>query len=116
MWKSYIPIPNFLSYNFWNTNAFINDNSPKFILLCICLLSLLLLLSAIALFDRKPVVLFAYAFGTCTLIWFAYEKFFGSLRHHGHLFILFIACIWISNFYPESKHSVISCIKGVTNF
>ncbi|OWY69450.1 hypothetical protein B7486_20555 [cyanobacterium TDX16] len=116
VWKSYIPIPNFLNYNFWNTNAFINDNSSKLVLLCICLLSLLLLLSAIALFNQKPIVLFAYAFGTCTLIWFAYEKFFGSLRHHGHLFILFIACIWISTFYPESNRPMISFIKGASKF
>jgi hypothetical protein len=116
VWKSYIPIPNFLNYNFWNTNAFINDSSSKLILLCICLLSLLLLLSAIALFNQKPVVLFAYTFGTCLLIWFAYEKFFGSLRHHGHLFILFIACIWISTFYPESNRPVISFIKGAAKF
>jgi len=116
VWKSYIPIPNFFNYNFWNTNILINDNSSKLVLLCICLLSIALLLSAIALFNQKPVVLFAYTFGTCSLIWFAYEKFFGSLRHHGHLFILFIACIWISNFYPQSNHSVIRSIKGLSKF
>lgn len=116
VWKSYIHIPNFFDYNFWNTNIFINDDSSKLILVCVCLLSLVLLLSAIALFNQKPVVLFAYTFGTCSLLWFAYEKFFGSLRHHGHLFVLFIACVWISTFYPESDRAVIYPIKGLSKF
>lgn len=116
VWQSYIPIPNFFDYNFWNTNIFIQNDNSKLILVCVCLLSLVLLISAIAIFNEKPVVLFAYTFGTCGLLWFAYEKFFGSLRHHGHLFVLFIACVWISTFYHRSNHSIIYPINGLSKF
>jgi hypothetical protein len=32
---------------------------------------------------------------------FLYVKFFGAMRHHGHFFILFIVCLWISEYYPD---------------
>lgn len=122
VWKSYIPVPNFFNYNFWNTNFFVNNDSSKLITLCICLLSLILLFSATVLFFQQPVALFAYTFGTSSLIWFGYEKFFGDLRHHGHLFILFIACLWIANYYSPSdsrfqaRNVAIARIKNLSVF
>jgi hypothetical protein len=65
--------------------------------------SLGLLYFSILLFSQKPVVLFLYLTGTLGLLLLMYEKYFGFSRHHGHLFIWLIACLWISNYYPKSN-------------
>jgi hypothetical protein len=63
------------------------------ILLC---LSFLLLL-------KKPKALILYLIGSFGILAFTYVKYLGRVRHHGHLFILFIACLWISNYYPDKE-------------
>jgi hypothetical protein len=100
IWRSYIPIPNFFQYQFWNTNILINGDSVARI--CAISLTIIILLYSAALFIRKPIVLFLYLCGTCGFLVFSYTKFIGSLRHHGHLFFLFLACVWISSFYIKS--------------
>jgi hypothetical protein len=105
--KSYIPIPQIFDFNFWNTNIF-----PPAISL---LLSIILLCFAICIFIRKPFVLFFYLSGTFGILLFAYTKIRGVLRHHGHLFILFIACLWLYHYYQNSSWSI-PRFKRFTNF
>jgi hypothetical protein len=89
VWKSYVPIPT-LDYHFWGTNL-ISD--PRWQ----ALLSLLLLAFGLLLFLRQPFPLTLYALGTAGLLTFTYVKYPGSLRHHGHLYLLFIASLWLSS-------------------
>ena len=108
IWKSYITIPNFFEYRFWNTNIFIENpiflsNISGVLGLFAFVFSLILLLISTALFVRKPVVLFLYLSGTCGILLLCYSKYLGYLRHHGNLFILFLACLWIANFYRQSN-------------
>ncbi len=98
--RSYIPIPNFFQDQFWNTNILINGDSIARI--CAISITIIILLYSAALFIRKPIVLFLYLSGNCGILLFTYTKFIGSLRHHGHLFFLFLACLWISSFYIKS--------------
>lgn len=99
--RSYIPIPNFFEYRFWNTNVFINDN--LILRTCAISITIIILLYCAALFIRKPIVLFLYLSGTSVFLVFSYTKFQGSLRHHGHLFFLLLACLWISSYYIKSE-------------
>ncbi len=95
LWTSYVPIPK-LDYHFWNTNILTSQRlkvSLSFIVLSLSLLSLV----------KKPIPLFFYFLGTISILAFTHVKYFGFLRHHGHLFIIFIASIWISNNYPEKE-------------
>jgi len=89
LWKSYVPLPA-LDYHFWGTNL-IGD--PRWQ----ALLSLLLLAFGLLLFLRQPLPLTLYALGTAGLLTFTYVKYPGSLRHHGHLYLLFIASLWLSS-------------------
>jgi hypothetical protein len=112
IWRSYIPVPKFYNYNFWSSNILM-DGSP-YIEILGCILALGLLIFSSSLFIQKPVVLFLYLSGTFSILLFSYVRFFGSLRHHGHLFILLVACLWISNYYKESsfmKTRVIDCLN-----
>ncbi len=92
VWESYVPLPSF-QMHFWNTN-FIGQPYLKF-----CL-ALLLLGLACWRFRRQPAVLLWFSLGTLALLSFTYTKYFGSIRHHGHLFILFLAACWLSPDFP----------------
>lgn len=100
IWNSYVPIPIPFKLNFWNTNILFAF--PIKAPLWAFLFSLGLLFASIMLLIHKPFPLFAYLCGTLGIIAFTYLKFPGSLRHHGHLFILFLACLWISSYYDKS--------------
>ena len=115
IWGSYIPIPDFFTYHFWNTNIVWNTSLfpsldvPTHIrdinirdIVC-AVLSLGLLAFSLALFARKPVPCFSYLSGTFGILAFTYLIYFGRLVHHGHLFILFVACVWISRYYGETR-------------
>ncbi len=95
-WKAYIPVPEFM-----NTKFITSTILPSRIVAAI--LSILLLCFSFLLFVRKPVVAFLYTSTTIVLLIFSYFIYFGELRHHGHLFILFIACLWISDYYTDTK-------------
>ncbi|ARV61978.1 hypothetical protein BZZ01_28135 [Nostocales cyanobacterium HT-58-2] len=97
--NSYIPIPQIVNYHFWNSNIFVTI--PKISLL----FSITLLFLAICIFIRKPVVLFLYLIGNFGILSFTYIKFWGQLRHHGHLFILFIVCLWLCNYYNNFENN-----------
>jgi len=88
VWKSYFPLPA-LDYHFWGTNL-ISD--PRWQ----ALFSVILLAFGLLLFRRQPLPLLLYALGTAGLLTFTYVKYPGSLRHHGHLYLLFIAGLWLS--------------------
>jgi hypothetical protein len=100
IWRSYIPLPKFFEYQFWNTNILLNRDSISTI--CAISITIIILLYSTALFIRKPIVLFLYLSGNCGFLVFSYTKFQGNLRHHGHLFFLFLVCLWISSYYIKS--------------
>ena len=95
VWRSYVPIPD-LKYNFWGTNIITNSYLSS-------LLSISLLVFSVLLFVRQPAVLFLYCLGTLGLLSFTYVKYFGSIRHHGHLYVLLITCLWLSFYYPDRE-------------
>ncbi|GAK51411.1 hypothetical protein U14_02655 [Candidatus Moduliflexus flocculans] len=88
VWKSYVPLPQ-PSLHFWNTNIVTSLNVQtilSFILLAICS----------GYFFRFPTIFLLYGFGTLTILLFSYMKYLGSIRHHGHLFFLFVVALWLS--------------------
>ncbi|MGB3655551.1 MAG: hypothetical protein WBA41_30680, partial [Rivularia sp. (in: cyanobacteria)] len=99
IWYSYIPIPNFFEYHFWSTNITSISFILKFFASC---MSLFFLFFTVFLFVDKPIVLFLYLSSTFGIFLFGWIKFQGTLRHHGNLFIIFLACIWISQFFDKS--------------
>ena len=66
---------------------------------------LVLLLSA-ALLVRRTVPFLVWCSGTFGLLLFTYVKFIGSVRHHGHLFLLFIACLWLASHYHDTRYKM----------
>ena len=100
--RSYLPIPNFFKYQFWNTTIFIIGDKKAIGVL----FSLGLLTFALILFARKPVGFFLYTTGTFGILFFLYFKVVGWLRHWGHLYVIFIICLWISSSYDFCMSSL----------
>lgn len=100
IWKVYVPIPHISSYHFWDSN--ILTNGPIILKLLALFLSLCLFAIAIALFIKRPVILFMYISSTLGILLFHYLKFKGSLRHSGYLFFIFLACWWLLEYSSES--------------
>lgn len=88
LWRGYLPLPQF-KVNFWNTN-FLNS-TPMQAIGAAALVAL-----AVLVLSSRPTVLLLYATGTSMMLAFMHIKHFGQLRHHGHLFILLISCLWLS--------------------
>ena len=107
IWESFVPLPA-AQYHFWDTNI-IADPYLKFFL------SLLLLAFPILSFLRQPLMLGIFALGALEILTFGYTKYFGSIRHHGHLFILFLSCLWLSGSFP-SKELTGPLAKGLADF
>ena len=95
MWNSFVPIPT-LSKHFWNTN--IVTAVPL-----AAILSLVVLGISMLYFLRQPVVMTTYVAGLGALFVFKYVKVMGDVRHDGHAFILFLACLWLARKVPESQ-------------
>jgi hypothetical protein len=90
--NAFFPIPQF-TFHFWGSNLL--DRLPASSVVKLVLSGLILIL-AILLLRRSPTALLTYLSGTIGLLAFFYTKYFGSIRHHGFLFMLFIASVWIS--------------------
>lgn len=87
LWRAYFPMPG-LALRFWNSNI-IDDGSAA-------ALSWIPLGFSIALFYRRPLILFLYLFNLTEILLF-HSLWTGLMRHLGHIFILFIACLWLSH-------------------
>ena len=99
--RAFFPIPIF-TFHFWGSNFLDRFPSASQVKL---FLSVLTVLFAIGLLLRKPTVLLMYLCGTIGLLAFFYAKYFGSIRHHGFLFMLFVAAVWLSHSSYEAKLS-----------
>jgi hypothetical protein len=99
IWYSYIPIPKFWEYHFWTKNI---TNDSLILTFFAFIMSSFLLFYSIIIFIDKPIVLLLYLSGTGGIILFTWLKYQGALRHHGNLFIIFLACIWISRLVRKS--------------
>ena len=89
--EAYLPLP-VPSQHFWGTHWLEQaytfrswQTAISLVLLAVVSLTLL----------RSPVALFIFLAGTSALLLFFYIKFFGSMRHHGFLFILLLMAVWI---------------------
>jgi hypothetical protein len=45
---------------------------------------------------RHRLALLMFAIGSMGLLTFAFVKFYGSIRHHGHLYLVLIAALWLA--------------------
>ncbi|MFC1622242.1 hypothetical protein ACFL13_02610 [Patescibacteria group bacterium] len=104
VWESYIPIPQFNTNHYWNTNVLTNLNH-KFAL------SILLGALSVYVFYKNPKALGFYIITSGLFLSFSYIRFSGTMRHNGHLFLVFLGALWI--LYSEDKTKNLIVVKRV---
>ena len=95
VWRAWIPLPLF-QVQYWNTNIIGSDVVQA-------LLSLALIVTAGMLFLRRPVVFVFFVTGLTGIIAFILMYYYGYMRHHGHLYILLIASLWMGANYKGNR-------------
>jgi len=86
--KSILPFP-WPARSFWNTNI-LDPWRPVQAALSLVLLAWLIL----ALLRRRILALLLLSSSIVYML-FHYLKFYGYIRHHGHIFIVLLACLWL---------------------
>jgi hypothetical protein len=114
VWKSYVPLfrP---AVAFWNTNILDGEwyvglgrwhlYAPD----TQAALSLVLLGIGIWMLARTPLVMLLYILASAELLLFMQLKYYGGIRHAGHLFLVFVACIWMSLSRRRASHITTAC-------
>ena len=102
----FFPIPQ-PTLHFWGSNCLNKLPSASKIKFA---LSVLILFSAAIVLFKRPTVLAMYLCETTGLLAFFYTIYYGSIRHHGFLFMLFVAWIWISH-YSYQKTQILSFLN-----
>jgi hypothetical protein len=90
IYEAMIPLPKF-TLHFWGTN--ILDGSPGLTAVKVLLSLVILVASFFLIRDKKLVAVFII--GTLAIVVFTYVKYFGFIRHFGHIYLLFLACMWL---------------------
>jgi len=94
IWGSYVPIPDLTEEIRWNSQLVPRGDGVG--MLPLLALSASVLVASMLLFVRKPFVLALYCVGTLALLTFSHSFHAGVLRHNGHLYLLFLACLWLA--------------------
>jgi hypothetical protein len=93
--QAYLPFPDPSAAHMWSSH-FLDDGSRAGLGLSL-LLACALGCGSLLLFLRRPAVAFLWVTGTGGLLLFRHLVFPGFLRHHGHLFLLFVGCLWLAS-------------------
>jgi hypothetical protein len=86
-----LPLPDTGSYSAWNSSLLWRLGYGAMALIALALVG-----GSALLLRRAPAVLLVFLCGTAVLLAFTYFEYFGSLRHHGHHFLLLVACFWLA--------------------
>jgi hypothetical protein len=92
---AYLPLPNLSTELIWNTHFLPPAHTREALALRLAL-ALSIGAGAALLFLRKPAALFLYVAGTGGLLAFHQLVHGGHMRHHGHLFLVFVASLWLA--------------------
>ncbi len=87
-WLAFVPVPR-LQLHFWNTNVL---DPWRALQVAAGILTLAL---AFALLWRSKAAVVTFAVGAAGLLAFSYLYFQGVMRHHGNLWLLFMAALWL---------------------
>lgn len=95
LWRAYVPLPR-PGMDFWSSDL-LSEHTIVRGVLGVCLL-----MAALSRLSKNRAALVFCAAGSSMLVLFSYVKFYGSIRHHGHLFLVLLAAFWLA---PSERES-----------
>jgi len=116
LFTTYLYVPG-IQQNFWNTNIYFTDpmtfgglsfsdwlnENPAYLWTWIYL-PILLFISGILVFLRKPLILMLYVGVTGGLLCVFFYTGLLHLRYCGHLLIALVICYWLAEYYREYRY------------
>ncbi|MDX2227933.1 MAG: hypothetical protein SFY92_12685 [Verrucomicrobiae bacterium] len=93
LWNAYVPVPE-PAVGFWNTNI-LSTIWLK------AMLGVLLWIFLAGTFLKRKKLLLLFTAGTLCVLAFFYTRYFGYTRHHGHLFLWLIVCLWLGHVFSR---------------
>ncbi len=109
IFTAYIPIPDFTELSSWNSNFFITCFHNDYYKYSVAIFSIFMVLAVGYYLKPNKEALFIYLVATLGILSFAYLKYKGTLRHHGYLYIILVACIWqykSSSAFPKAPKTI----------
>lgn len=94
-WRAFVPVPRF-ELHFWNSNLLDGFASLQ------PWLGWVTLVVAVAILRPRRASLVSFAVGGLGLAAFAYTKYVGEGRHAGHIWLLFLAALWLGGGLHET--------------
>ena len=88
--KALVPIPDFTSHRYWNSNLLMAVSKP----LCALLSVVIFFLPALLFRDRLSLVVFFYS-SALGLIAFFFFSDLNAVRYYGGAYMLFVVCMWL---------------------
>lgn len=112
VWRTFVPLP-LPILEFWNTNFldFADHldtggfDLDKYFKAFQVLASLPILGAGVFIFIRRPAALAVFVSGLAIVLLFTYVKYWGYLRHHGAMFVIFAAAWWLYAAKPSAAGS-----------
>lgn len=105
---SIIPVPDFI-VTFWNTLYVINSHN-----IWVIFFSFLAVTACIGMIVSRTVIgAGVFLFGLSAMLALQYTKLFGFVRYSGHLFLLFLACVWLG-YGPWKSRTVSGLFTSVS--
>ncbi len=104
VYYGYVPLPRFGDPHFWNTNLLWAMPEPARSVTTVTLAALLYALS-VTILRRRPAVLAVFALGSAAMLLITLFQWYGWARHHGQLYLLFVACWWLSRVDVEHRET-----------
>jgi hypothetical protein len=98
IWAAYVPLPDFTSAAPWNSNLLFGASSfaRRAQTSASAGLGAALFVIGVVALRRDRAALTTYVTGSFAMLTFAYLKYTGGLRHHGHLFVLLLVAVWMT--------------------
>ena len=116
LFTTYTYIPQ-IEEHFWNTNIYFKDTGttatgnfsdwlrvhPDYLLVWV-IMPIIIFVSGILIFLRKPLILLLYLGTTLGLFSVYYYTALMHSRYCGYLLIALVICYWLAEYYPEKKY------------
>ncbi|MFM2048141.1 MAG: hypothetical protein RI955_689 [Bacteroidota bacterium] len=83
--------------HFWNNSFFQTFLNYDFTQAVQFVLSIFIFGWMIKTLSKNKISLYIFITGTAIMMFFMAAKYHGSVRHHGHLYVLFLMTLWIGN-------------------
>ncbi len=117
-WMSLLPIPQFSTIHFWNSNYFYQADTSAFTFTILRLLAIGIIFFCILYYSNKISVAVFYLAATSGVLLFHYTNnvifAINAANHYGFIFITFIAAAWLAPNLKKTK-IVIPGLKSLRN-